>query len=394
MQNEKQKLWIVSELFYPEESTTAFILTAIAEKLTEKYQVYVLAGTPVYEIDDSKVHKNLENINITRIKAPKIDKNNLLQRLRRAFFVARKMKRYLQKNVSSKDKIFMVTNPVLNTLFIPRWAKRKNIDFTLLVNDVFPENAVQAGILKEDSLIFKLLKKSFDKSYSCVSRCIACGRDMKNVLIKKTKNKVPVEVIENWADTERIKPEYKMSRSENKIVLKFAGNIGRVQGLDDFVKIASKAKNDSLEFVFAGNGAEKPNLIQLAKDLGLKNIRFEDSYTRAKENEVLNSCDIALVCLGREMYGLGVPSKTYNCMAAGKPILFIGPKNSEIYKEVEENKIGYPFSFDDEEKIVQFLEKLNLSDLSNFQELGRNARKCAEEKYSKEIILNKYLEIL
>lgn len=393
MQNVKQKLWIVSELFYPEESTTAFILTSIAEKLSEKYQVQVLAGTPVYEIDDSRQHQNLKNINITRIIAPKIDKNNLFQRLRRAVFVARKMKNFLQKNVSPEDKILMVTNPVFNTLLIPRWANSKNIDFTLLVNDVFPENAVQAGILKENSLIFKILKKSFDKSYSSVSRCIACGRDMKDVLIEKTKNKVPVEVIENWADTERIKPDYKVPYSENKIILKFAGNIGRVQGLDDFIKILAKVKNDLLEFVFAGNGAEKPSIVQLVKDLDLKNVRFEDSYTRTQENEVLNSCDISLVCLGRKMYGLGVPSKTYNCMAVGKPILFIGPKNSEIYKELEENKIGFSFSFDDEEKIINFLENLKISDLSKLQELGKNARKCAEEKYSKEIILNKYLEI-
>lgn len=393
MQNEKQKLWIVSELFYPEESSTAFILTAIAEKLSERYQVQVLAGTPVYEIDDSRQHQNLKNIKITRINAPKIDKNNLFQRLRRAVFVAKRMKSFLQKNVSPKVKILMVTNPVFNTLLIPRWAKKKNIDFTLLVNDVFPENVVQAGILKENSFIFKVVKKSFDKSYSSVSCCIACGRDMKDVLVKKTKNKVPVEVIENWADTERVKPDYKMLHPENKIILKFAGNIGRVQGLDEFVKIVSKVRNDFLELVFAGNGAEKLNLVQLVKDLDLKNVRFEDSYTRAQENEVLNSCDISLVCLGRKMYGLGVPSKTYNCMAAGKPILFIGPKNSEIYNEVEENKIGYSFSFDDEERIIHFLENLKMSDLPKLQELGKNARKCAEEKYSKEIILNKYLEI-
>lgn len=393
MQNEKEKLWIVSELFYPEESTTAFILSAIAEKLAEKYQIYVLAGTPVYTIDDSKRHQSLENIEITRINAPKIDKNNLFQRLHRAVFVASKMKRFLQKNVSVEDKILMVTNPVFNTLLIPRWAKKKNIDFTLLVNDVFPENAVQAEIIKEKSLIFRILKKSFDKSYSSVSRCIACGRDMKEVLIKKTKNKVPVEMIENWADTERIRPNYECRHSANKIILKFAGNIGRVQGLDDFIKIVSKVKNDLLEFVFAGSGAEKSNLIQMTKDLGLKNVFFEDSYTRSQENEVLNSCDVALVCLGEKMYGLGVPSKTYNCMAAGKPIIFIGPKNSEIYKELEENEIGYSFSLSEEEKIIQFLENLKFSDLQKLRELGENARKCAEEKYSKKIILNKYLEI-
>ena len=75
---------------------------------------------------------------------------------------------------------------------------------------------------------------------------------------------------------------------------------------------------------------------------------------------MLNQCDLALVTLNSAMYGLGVPSKTYNNMEAGKPVLFIGPEKSEIYNEVINNDIT--FTFDDKDKIIDFLQNLSLSD--------------------------------
>lgn len=122
----------------------------------------------------------------------------------------------------------------------------------------------------------------------------------------------------------------------------------------------------------------------------LTNIEIYGKYSRSEESEIVNNCDIALVLLNSAMFGLGVPSKTYNNMAAGKPILFIGPKNSEIYNEVKNNDIGYAFSFDDKQKIMDFLEHLSTSDRTILKETGVRARQRAVKVYSKEKILKEY----
>ena len=101
-----------------------------------------------------------------------------------------------------------------------------------------------------------------------------------------------------------------------------------------------------------------------------------------------------MVCLKDKMFGLGVPSKSYNVMAAGKPILFIGPKNSEIYNMVKDNEIGFSFDWSQREEIISFFNNLQKKDIEKFNELGKKARHLLETKYDKEIILDKYLEVI
>lgn len=385
------KLWIVSELFFPEESTTAYILTHIAKVLSEKYEVHAVAGTPVYDINTNETE--LDNVCIHRLKADVINKNDVFARLKRATSLSFKMIKFLKKNVSKDDKILMVTNPVFTTLLLPRWAKRNKIDITLIVHDVFPENAVQAGLIKETSMLYNILKRIFDKSYQSVNKCIVIGRDMREVINQKCKNKVLVEVIENWADTDRILNGSKENH-QDKIVLKFSGNLGRVQGLERFLQIFCKVENEDLLLCFAGKGAAENTLKEYVRMNNITNVYFEPAYSRKDEEKVLNDCDISLITLGDSMFGLGVPSKTYNCMAAGKPILYIGPKNSEVDLEIKEKNIGFSFSFTEEEEIVRFLNSLKLSNIEKIRKIGAKSRKCAEKEYSKNEILKKYYKII
>ena len=81
------------------------------------------------------------------------------------------------------------------------------------------------------------------------------------------------------------------------------------------------------------------------------------------------------------MYGLGVPSKTYNIMAAGRPIIYFGPENGEIGLLIKEHNIGY----------IGWPE---IWDIEDMKVKGARARVLAETQYSKEIILNKFLKAL
>ena len=94
------------------------------------------------------------------------------------------------------------------------------------------------------------------------------------------------------------------------------------------------------------------------------------------------------------MYGLGVPSKTYNILVAGKPILYIGEKGTEIWRTVEDNHIGYCFEPDDRSGIVGLIKSLSDKNISQLIEMGKKARMVAEYNYSKNAILKKFLEVI
>lgn len=398
-----RKFWIVTELFYPDETSTSYILTKVANALTWKYEVNVICSEPHSKVSDfQNDYTNLHpEVKIIRKKSIEEDKHNLLKRAARFFQLSASLSWSLFKKLEINGKVLTVTNPVPLIIFMALLKKVKKFHWSVLVHDVFPENSIPAGIMNSESKwSYKILKFIFDRAYSSADQFIVLGRDMEEVVRKKTGNKVKTLVIENWGDTKTIFPKNKSeilpenSDLRYKTVFQYAGNIGRVQGLQQLLKIASTLKNQNIHFQLIGNGAVKEELEDFVKKNSLLNVSFQGSYTREEQNEILNSADVAIVTLAKGMYGLGVPSKTYNILAAGKPILYIGEKNSEIDRLVREQEIGYSFTIDDISGLEKFFNNFDVQEFEQLKRKAVNARRIAEELYSEEKILQKFYEAL
>lgn len=371
MENRKT-LWIVSELFPPDETSTAYILGEIANAMVGKYQVKVICGPEIYD-KRKKLDKNNKlrldaSIEVLRAKSADLDKNTTKGKALSFLLMSKRLFTLAKENIQKEDKVLMVTNPAPLVLMMG-WLKRKRgFEWHLLVHDVFPENTKPAGLKLPMHGVFKRL---FDNAYSCADQLIALGRDMKSVLarkIEKAKVHEPrIVIIENWADLDGIKPQ---PMPTGNIILEYAGNIGRVQGLD---KVIDSLPNN-VELHLYGTGSMEETL----KKMNHPRVFFHGSYFRSQQNEVLAACHIAIVTLQEGMYGLGVPSKTYNILASGRPVLYFGPKDSEIDLLVRENGIGF----------CGWPEKWDMEEL---EKMGKKARALAEREYSKCTILNKFI---
>lgn len=398
-----QKLWIATELFYPEETSTSFILTKIANKLSGKYSVKVICGEPIYDKQRKSGSFTLDrNIFVHRIKGVKSDKNSLISRSFRYFFLSFAIFFYLLKNVKKGEKVFIVTNPAPLILLISLLKSLKKIHLVILVHDVFPENTIPAGIIKsKDSFVYKIFKVIFDKSYAKADELIVLGRDMQEIVRSKTKrfgHPPQIKIIENWGDIENIYPLSKKevfeknSPLQNKIIFQYAGNMGRVQGLLDLLKVIREVKNERLAFYFVGEGAFKQEMINYVDLHKIPNVYFGNAYSRDEQITILNQTDVAFVSLAEGMLGLGVPSKTYNILAAGKPILYIGEEKSEIGLLVKEKNVGY--SFQKNEELIAFFNNFNDKSVLDLNKKKENARKEVEQYFSEEIILNKFYKVI
>lgn len=400
-----KNLWIATELFYPEETSTSFILTKIANRLSEKYDVKVVCGDPVYDKQKKSSHFSLDSrVNVHRIKGWGGNKNSLLSRSLRFVFLSLSIFFYLWKNVKKGEKVFMVTNPAPLILLVSILKRLKKIELIILVHDVFPENTIPAGIIKsEKSVLYRVLRSIFDKAYSKADLLITLGRDMQQVIeakIRKYNRHSKIEIIENWGDTEGIYPLLKEevlnedSSLKDRIIFQYAGNLGRVQGLIELLHIIKKVKNDRLVFHFVGEGAVKNTMLEYVEENKLKNVFFDGAYSREDQLQVLNKADVSFVSLAPKMFGLGVPSKTYNILAAGKPVLYVGEKNSEIDLLLREENIGYSFQHFEEQNILDFFNSFDETSVQELEIMKQKARKVAEEKFSEEIILNKFYNII
>lgn len=387
------KFWIVSELFYPNESATAYILTEMAKKFTQQYDVNVICADTNYEGDARRLNDagtNLGSITIERVKVPELDKNNIVKRLVRFASVSNKLYRKAKEKVQSGDVVFAVTNPAFLLLYMKWLRKRKEVKYILLVHDVFPENALASGMMKL-KFLYSLLKKRFDMAYAVADKILVLGEDMKDVVAAKTGRSDNVFVCENWGAAD-IVPSTR--QADGKIVLQYAGNIGRVQGLEELLEITCNVKNTQLMFDFWGSGALVPFLNDFKTRHQLNNVRVRGSYNRSTQNQVLNDCDIAVISLAKGMKGLGVPSKTYNILAAGKPILYIGDADSEIFNLVKRFNLGWAFQWSQTKEFTVWLNSLSSDSLKELKEKGLRSRECYERHYTQEIILDKILEII
>ena len=370
-----KKLWIVTELFPPDETSTSYILGQIANAMAKKYQVKIICGPEIYDkrkkLDENNHFCLDKSIEVFRANGADLDKNTTKGKALSFLLMSKRMISLVKQHVRKDDKVLMVTNPAPLVVLMSRLKKKVGFELNILVHDVFPENTKPAGLKLP---LYGMIKHVFDKAYSRADQLIALGRDMKDVLEKKVLNSsenIPkITIIENWADINGIKSQ---SMPQGKIVLEYAGNIGRVQGLDKVIEQLP----ESVDFHIYGTGSMEETL----KKMNHPRVFFHGPYFRSQQNEVLSACHIALVTLQDGMYGLGVPSKTYNILASGRPILFFGPKNSEIDLLVREERIGYcgwPKKWDKDELV----------------EMGERARELAIKEYSEETILNKFIKAI
>lgn len=375
MEQIKQRLWIVTELFPPDETSTSYILGQIANAMTKKYQVKIICGPEIYDkrkkLDENNNFCLDKSIEVFRANGADLDKNTTKGKAFSFLLMSKRMISLVKQHVRKDDKVLMVTNPAPLVVLMSRLKKKVGFELNILVHDVFPENTKPAGLKLP---LYGMIKHVFDNAYSHADQLIALGRDMKDVLEKKVLNnseKIPkITIIENWADINGIKSQ---SMPQGKIVLEYAGNIGRVQGLDKVIEQLP----ESVDFHIYGTGSMEETL----KKMNHPRVFFHGPYFRSQQNEVLAACHIALVTLQNGMYGLGVPSKTYNILASGRPILFFGPKNSEIDLLVREKRIGY----------CGWPEKWDKDEL---MKMGERARELAIKEYSEATILNKFIKAI
>jgi glycosyltransferase involved in cell wall biosynthesis len=399
----KRKIWIVSELFHPEETAVAYIFTRIADHLSKEYDVNVICGPAFYDNEKrefSDIKELSKEVTIFRNESLNLNKNNLFQRTINIIILSFQLAHSFRKKVSKGDIVLLATNPAPLLLLIGLMKHFKHFQLHILVHDVFPENTIPAGIFKnQKSYLYKFIKIIFDKAYSQADHLIVLGRDMKDIISTKTykyNKNIPISIIPNWADTSQIIPR-KRSASllkewglADKIVLQYAGNIGRVQGLEVIIEAFRLSNNKDLHLLLHGTGALAPFIKDYIQTNNLSNVSLFGSYSRKDQNDILNSCDIAIVSLSSGMYGLGVPSKSYHIMSAGKPILFLGDSNSEISRLVTDAGVGWSFDINNMKTLKDFFNNLKKDNFEQYIKMGQKARLLIEEKYDEKIVLNNF----
>lgn len=400
MASKKEKtVWVVSEFYYPNSESTGYFLTKIAEKLGDSYKVEVLCATSHHKDGKYQKREEINQVLVHRIGKDSLNKNRLSSRILRFVLVSLRMFSFLLLHVNKGDVLFVVTNPAPIIIVSAIIKKFKRSKLIILVHDVFPENLDATGLLYGSNLLYKASLRVFNWAYACSDDLITLGRDMSAVFDSKLNQyHGKITYIPNWTDPKSIYPieerlqnwksEYNLM---GKLIFQFAGNLGRAQGVSYMLEAAEKFPENTC-ILFFGNGFFQQKVADLS--IECSSIYYGGTFIRSESLDYLNRCDVAIISLEAGMTGLGVPSKTYNILAAGKPIMYIGEVHSEVGRLVQEEGIGYICKPGDAGSIVKGVEYfLNLTE-DKLVEMSRKSRKLAEEKFSVDEILEKYKDLI
>lgn len=388
-----RRLFFFTEFYHPVQDTTGYYLTKIIHTAARCLDMPVSVCCAVPSSNGELLVS--ENFAVKRVRTGTYDKNKLVQRIAKYILITVKFAVYAAANVRRHDIVFAVTNPACLMLFLALLRKIRSFEYVLLVYDVHPENLVPAGLARRGSLLYRVAVRCFNWAYRTADELIVIGRDMEEVVRKKVGNGCRITQIPNWANVETIQPGPKTDNElirehhlQDKTVFLFAGNLGRVQGIGNLLHAIAGVKSESAAFLFVGDGVFRPAIEKFIQQNPNKRVIHLGHLPLSAQQLFLNACDVALVTLDDAMYGLGVPSKAYFSMAAGKPLLLVAAPDSEIGLVIRENGVGWVVPPNQPERLAEKIDEICRVD--NLEAIGRRARAAVERHFSEQAVLARY----
>lgn len=348
-------LGLICQHFYPEMVSTGLLMTELATGLRAKdWRVAAYAARPtssLVDAEDPRVRRQstYEGVEVNRVTAFGGHRKGIVSRLLFGVTYLVAVLFAVFQDRDRLDALVVTTNPPFIGLVGCLAARVLDIPYAVLVHDVYPDLAVQMGILDADSVQARLWSGITNMTLRRASGIIVLGDDMKTIIERKMdSSEAPIEVIQNWSDDRSMHPVPDEENSflhehdlTSRFTVVYSGNMGRTHNLEPLLEAASELREDPrFRFLLIGDGAKKERLKQMAMRRQLENVSFLPYQPKERLPEVLSAADLSVVCLDSRYTGLSVPSKTYGILATGTAVLGLLDEESEIGQTILRHGCG------------------------------------------------------
>lgn len=397
-----RRIFVLSEHYFPEETGTGYVLGKVCEGLASTASVHVLcAYPPAGDRNDIPRVEVRNGVTVERCSGTRLNKNLPWSRALRLLTVSFLIFVWAVWRLRRGDAVLVVTNPPALPWLAFVACKLRRARCYLRIEDLFPEALVPIGIAKAESFLIRILDQAATWLFRRVSRIIVLGRDMQHLVTQKLRlGDRRTVLITNWADVDEIRPTPRSSNAlllhlkiADRFVVQNSGNMQRSQGLEILLESARQLKQrGDIHLLLVGSGAKKKWVIENVERSALNNVTVLPPQPRQELCTLLNACDVTIISLIPGMVGISVPSRMYNCMAAGKPIIAVTDDGSELAMVVREENIGWVASPHDPQQVVNAIIQAR-ENPALVREMGENARKAAVNNYPFQKILEAYREL-
>lgn len=269
---------------------------------------------------------------------------NIIKRYLADTLTAMRMAKLIKKQ-GSADVLF--EDACYSSYWTVSAAKKRGMRIVLMIQDVWPDNAVQAGLIKEKSLLYRCFEFFQKKVYKKVDKFVCISEDMKSFLESKNIPADRIEVIYNWGyGDEQVEiawndnlfvKKYNLS-SEKKYVV-YAGNIGRMQNVDLVVKAAKRLSfRDDIQFLIVGDGVMRSEIEQQV--MNVDNITMLPFQPKELAPHIYSMANVNLAPIVSGGLKTALPSKIGICLSCGNPLIVCANHGTKLESMFEEFGCG------------------------------------------------------
>jgi putative colanic acid biosynthesis glycosyltransferase WcaI len=334
--------------------------------------------------------ETLGGVLVRRVWMPPLNQARFLGRILNALWVMGAWKFRALLTRTRPDILILGTDPIFAVLLAPffrlRWPKAKIVHFCF---DLYPEYAVAEGLVKEGGLLVRFLRRLLGFAYRRLDLTVDIGPCMRERLAaypQKRQATLTPWALEEPGEVLAPDPEERKALfgGPARLCLLYSGNLSHPHEFYLTLKLARLTPGFAL-FCYSARGNRLADL-QKAVNPEDQNFHFAPFAPPGKLEARLSAPDIHLVSLKAPYKGVAVPSKFFGALAAGRPVLFEGPRDSAIARWIEEYGLGWVLTDANLGETAADL-KAFASDAGRKKELFRHCRETYQAHFSRKAVL-------
>ena len=406
------KILFLPAYFYPEQAASSYLgVNRFEAYEREGFDMVVFAPTPsrgiskkVREVYSKRKKERMygDRMIVHRFSLFKEGKNPLMRAFRYTIqLINHFFRAAFSPDAKTADVVFLSSTPPIQGILgamVKKCCKKK---FIYCLQDVFPDSLVGAGFTKKGGLFWKIGRMIENFTYRNADKIIVISEEFKRNIMAKGVPKEKIEVIYNWVDEKLIipidkadNPFYKMfNLDRNKFRVVYAGNLGNAQNIDVIINSAARLKdNKQVEFVIFGSGGLENNIKKRITTENLQNVRMLPLQPPEKVSCVYSLGDLCIVSCKAGFGGSAMPSKTWNILSTGRPVL-ANFDEGELKRLIEENGFGIFTKADDVDGMVNAILEASLHP-ERCDEMGHKGRRFILKNLTREVGTQKYIDVI
>ena len=372
----------------------------IREFINHDHFVYVV--TPCERQNRKHTEKiDLDRCKILRVRVGNQSNCSMIEKGISTLLITKEYKRAIDLNFNNiKFDLILYSTPPITLVPLIRSLKKTHKAATyLMLKDIFPQNAVDIGLIIPNGIIHKYFRKKEKELYS-LSDYIGCmsPKNMEYLVsnnqfvmnkVRLCPNAITPREINYNKRIEQKKMRSKYGISDETCVFVYGGNLGKPQGIDYIIKCFNAIANDKRFFVFIiGNGSEYGKLKKFIDDIKPTNIKLIQYLPQEQYFNVMRCADVGMVFLDYRFTIPNFPSRILPYMENYMPIACVTDDVSDIGIIAEENEFGWKCSSNDVDSFLSMLEKVLISDRNK---MGINSRLYLEKNYTTNVCYNEII---